>query len=124
MLISNIRSVLEICFKSNETLMIEGPHGIGKSEVVANFATENNMHNETLFLSNQEVGDLIGMPRSIERNGEVIHTWTKPIWLQKMEEAVMPAKFDVDDLEFSDEDFKAFVYSKLKELNEVSKGQI
>jgi hypothetical protein len=41
-----------------------------------------------------------------------------------MEEAVMPAKFDVDDLEFSDEDFKAFVYSKLKELNEVSKGQI
>ena len=124
MLISNIPSVLEICFKSNETLLIEGPHGIGKSEVVAGFTESTGMHNETLFLSNQEVGDLIGMPRTIEKHGELIHTWTKPIWLQRMEEAVFPSKMNIEDLEFLDDDFKTFVYSKLKEMNEISEGQV
>jgi len=115
MLISKIPEVLEICLKSDETLLMEGAHGIGKSEIVEEFMIKNGIHNETLFLSTQEVGDLIGMPRIIKKNGEKIHTWTKPIWLQRMEEAVMPSKMRFEDLEFADEEFKTFVENKLKE---------
>jgi MoxR-like ATPase len=115
MLISNIPAVLQLCFRSGETLMINGEHGIGKSDIIENFARDNDMVNETLFLSTQEIGDLVGNPVTVERHGDLIHTWTKPIWLKRLDEAVMPNEMMFDDLEFLDEGFKEFVQIKLKE---------
>lgn len=92
MTISEIKPMLTACQMAGDTLLVEGVHGIGKSQVAEQWAEENNVHLEVLFLSNQEVGDLIGMPRTVERDNEYITTWTKPIWLQRLEQASKAGK--------------------------------
>jgi len=75
--------ILETAKRSDENVLIEGVHGIGKSQRVKEYALSHNMHLEILYLSHQEVGDLIGMP-TIVNNTTV---WTKPSWLVRMDEA-------------------------------------
>lgn len=75
--------ILETAKRSNENVLIEGVHGIGKSLRVKEYAKKNNLHLEILYLSHQEVGDLIGIP-TISNNTTI---WTKPSWLTRMEEA-------------------------------------
>jgi hypothetical protein len=87
MLISEIKPMIQACHQADDCLLISGVHGIGKSQIAEQWANENNIHMETLFLSHQEVGDLIGMPRTIERDGEIVTMWTKPIWLQRLDQA-------------------------------------
>lgn len=41
------------------------------------------------MLGQQEVGDLIGIPHNVMRNGVMITEWSKPCWLQNMEEAAL-----------------------------------
>ena len=66
------------------SVMLRGVHGIGKSERVEfGYAKKNNYHFEPLFLSQQDVGDLIGLPK--ERDG--IQYWSKPGWFHRIEEA-------------------------------------
>ena len=83
--ITDAKLVIKAAAAADDTVLMEGLHGIGKSEVVGAFATENNYYMVPLFLSHQEVGDLIGMPRTTEVDGEIVMYWTKPIWLQRME---------------------------------------
>ena len=90
--ISKVKPMLQACFLANDTLLMEGKHGIGKSQIVEQWANENDVHMETLFLSHQEVGDLIGMPRTAEVNGEILTVWTKPSWLQRLDDASASGK--------------------------------
>ena len=78
-----LEKILTTAKLSSENVLIEGYHGIGKSEQVKNYAKQNNMHLEILYLSHQEVGDLIGIPYIVNNTT----MWTKPIWLVRMEEA-------------------------------------
>lgn len=83
-----LNKILEIARISDENVLIEGLHGIGKSEQVKEYADKQNLHLEILYLSHQEVGDLIGMPSIVEN----ITIWTKPSWLVRMEEATANGK--------------------------------
>jgi len=78
-----LEKILEIARLSSDNVLIEGYHGIGKSEQVKEYAKNNNLHLEILYLSHQEVGDLIGMPNIVKN----ITIWTKPSWLVRMQEA-------------------------------------
>jgi hypothetical protein len=71
---------------------MEGLHGIGKSQIVEQFAEESDIHLEILFLSHQEVGDLIGIPETIMLDGVSVTTWSVPIWLQRMKMAAKQGK--------------------------------
>ena len=117
MFIAEVPEILKICLEANETLLMEGSHGIGKSQISREFAEKENVHNETLFLSHQEVGDLIGMPRTVEVHGEFVTTWTKPIWLHRMERAVMRDEMKFNDIAFKDDDFREYVELYLKGKN-------
>lgn len=90
--ITTAKQVLEAAAIADDSLLMEGPHGIGKSQIVEQFVEEQNYHLEVLFLSHQEVGDIIGIPHMIERDGVQITTWSKPIWLQRMERAAQEGK--------------------------------
>jgi len=83
-----LENILEVARESNENVLIEGKHGIGKSEQVKNYAKNKNLHLEILYLSHQEVGDLIGIPTII--NNTTI--WAKPSWLVRMEDAASKGK--------------------------------
>ncbi|RLA84615.1 MAG: hypothetical protein DRG78_00925 [Epsilonproteobacteria bacterium] len=78
-----LSKILEVARLSDENVLIEGVHGIGKSQQVKDYAKKYNLHLEILYLSHQEVGDLIGMPTIVNN----ITIWTQPSWLVRMEEA-------------------------------------
>ena len=83
MKISQMKPVFKIAQLANDSIRMIGRHGIGKSQVVEDFAKENDYHIETLFLSQQEVADLIGIPENIDH----VTYWSKPVWLKRMEDA-------------------------------------
>ena len=85
--IAEAKCVIHAASVADDTVIIEGVHGIGKSDIVKQFAKENDYHIETLFLSQQEVGDLIGIPTIVEDNGNQLTVWSVPIWLQRMRDA-------------------------------------
>lgn len=84
--IKSASAIIKAAVTADDTVILEGKHGIGKSQIVKQFAEENGYHLEELFLSHNEIGDLIGIPHTIERNGKNITTWSVPIWLQRMYE--------------------------------------
>lgn len=90
--INDAKGILGISHKVNDAVLMKGVHGIGKSQIVKEFAKENNLHLEELFLSHQEVGDLIGIPHIVQKNGVEITTWSQPIWLQRLYEAAALGK--------------------------------
>jgi len=85
--INTTKKIIEAAALADDTVIMEGLHGIGKSNIVKQFAKENGYHIEELFLSHQEVGDLIGIPHIIQNDGTTITTWSTPIWLQRMFQA-------------------------------------
>lgn len=72
---------------AKDAVLMEGVHGIGKSSIVRQFAKEHGYHLEELFLSSQEVADIIGNMRTKEEDGELITTWSIPPWLHRMNKA-------------------------------------
>lgn len=85
---SQLEEIYKVACDTSVSVIVEGDHGIGKSESVYQFGKHNNFHVEPLFLSHQEVADLIGIP-TMERDSSnyALTTWSKPIWLHRMEEA-------------------------------------
>lgn len=90
---SQLEEIYKVACDTTVSVIVEGDHGIGKSESVYSFAKRNNFHVESLFLSHQEVADLIGIP-TMERDNEncALTTWSKPVWLHRMEEAAKNGK--------------------------------
>ena len=68
---------------NTHTIMLKGPHGIGKTEVVR-WLAQNVWHQECVeFLASQisDVGDLIGLPRINAETGET--EFVPPYWYKK-----------------------------------------
>lgn len=87
MKISDLKLTLKFANMTNDTVLIEGVHGVGKSSVVLQFSKEFNLGFIDLRLANNEVGDLIGNTEIHEdENGNKTTIWTKPSWLHRMEE--------------------------------------
>jgi len=110
--------LLAMTRKTGDVLYVEGPHGIGKSEMIAKWAEENGMHCIVLELATQEVGDLIGIPDKTD-DGRTI--WTKPDWMAEIEE--YDAK-GVPTLLFMDEVNRAQQDVKSATMNLVLNGRI
>jgi len=85
--ISEVKPLITQVQQANDSMLMTGVHGIGKSEVVEDWARENDVHLEILFLSNQEVGDLIGIPHNETVDGRVIEKWSVPSWLDRINQA-------------------------------------
>ena len=112
--ISMMPGMLTAAYWADDTVLMVGLHGIGKTDVVRQWANKNNFHLEVLYLANQEVGDLIGLPKTLDYNvpdgvdedgepkfrTESLTIWTKPIWLQKLDEAAktQPTVLFLDEL--------------------------
>ncbi len=85
--IDTVKQIIHAAAMSDDAVLIEGKHGIGKSIGVKDFAKDNGFHFEPLFLSQQEVGDLIGIPHTVVIEGMQVTVWSMPIWLQRINQA-------------------------------------
>ena len=103
MTINEISKLLGVCHKVNDALLIIGEAGVGKSQVVKQYAKDNDFHLEDLRLGNQEIGDLIGMPEV--KDG--VTNWTEPVWLHRMNTAGKPCVLFLDELNRAQTDVKA-----------------
>ena len=92
MKMQDLGNLLTAAHQADDSVLLTGLHGIGKTEIAIQWAKENNIHMEVLYLSNQEVGDLIGIPKVSKVNGEDVTLWTVPIWLQRLNEAAEEGK--------------------------------
>jgi len=86
--ISNVQPILKSAKIADDSVIMEGNHGIGKSAVVKQYCDENDYFYTVLFLSHQEVGDLIGIPTV--KDG--IQYWSVPSWLERMNEEAKKGK--------------------------------
>jgi hypothetical protein len=84
----HLETELKLAHLSNISVLVKGVHGIGKSERAEAYARKHGHHCEVLFLSHQETGDLIGIPK--EKND--ITYWTVPSWLDEMYKAAAEGK--------------------------------
>lgn len=96
--IKQVQSMLTDADNSNQVLLIESLHGIGKSSVVGQHAAKNGMHFEPLILSLMDTGDLIGIPESESIGGLKTTTWAAPDWYNRIVEAAWPSELVVDQL--------------------------
>lgn len=90
--IDSIKECIRAAMLADDTVIIEGVHGIGKSVGVKDFAQEEEYHFEPLFLSNQEVGDVIGSPDTVQVDDLKITTWSIPPWLHRINQAAAQGK--------------------------------
>lgn len=119
---SNTKLILKHALKTNDSVLINGKHGIGKTSVVEQFAAENNMFIETLILSLKDPSDLLGMPNADETETVKRTIWLEPDWFQKIVDKAWPIQFEYDDLRFNDACFKIFVDESIS--NGTDKTQI
>lgn len=88
-------------FDIKSPLCIWGTHGIGKTEIVKDFAKRNNMKFEYIAPAQfEEMGDLHGIPEVIETNGVKSTKFISPNWVPKEEG---PGILLLDDLNRADD---------------------
>lgn len=93
MKIEEVKEILTISYKAQDAVLLRGLHGVGKTEIVKEWAQENDFHLEVLYLSNQDVSDLIGIATIKEVfNGDDLTIWTVPSWLDNLRNASLQGK--------------------------------
>ena len=86
--ISNMKEIMGIAHRSQNAIHMIGHAGIGKTEIVKQFAKEQGYHCEVLQLTVMEEGDLMGMPViETDKYGSKVTTWAKPVWVQRINKA-------------------------------------
>ena len=85
--IKDAEQIIYAADSCNHVPLLVGPHGIGKSELVKQYAKENNLHCEVLILSLMDESDLLGIPYKVDRDDIVYTSWAAPVWLSRIIEA-------------------------------------
>lgn len=108
--IINVDKVIKAVDAADDSLIMEGLHGIGKSSVVQQYAEKNGYYLYELFLATQDVPDLIGnLSTETTPDGDSVTTWSKPKWLKRMEQASKEGKrcmLHLDELNRSEEEVR------------------
>ncbi len=105
--------MLKHAYDANDSVLLNGKHGIGKTSVIKQFAKENNMYLETLILSLKDPSDLLGMPHIDHAETQKRTQFAEPDWFQKIIDKAWPTKCDYNDLEFSDIEFQKYVETQI-----------
>lgn len=85
MFIKEFKQSLPYLIETGIVPVIIGKHGIGKSEAVKQFCTENMYKFVDLRLGTQDVGDLVGLPDFVKENGFNVATkFMMPNWMREL----------------------------------------
>ena len=112
--IISAKKIINLAIQAGDAVLMQGSHGIGKSDIAKQIAKENGYHIEVLFLALMEPGDLMGMPNIKDVGHTSITEWASPGWFQRMIDSAWAPEFNFSDLEFNDKDFEKFVISSIK----------
>ncbi len=82
-----LKTALTIAHAAQDHVHCVGAHGMGKTEIVKQWAKENNYHIEVLQLPILEVADLVGMPIIEDTKYGKVTSWAAPEWIMRIHEA-------------------------------------
>lgn len=100
--INEIKQIIAAADACGQVPLIEGLHGIGKSEGVYQYAQEANLYYEPLILSLMDTGDMLGMPDTVKVSGMLSTVWAAPSWYTNIVNAAWPEVMQLKDLVFND----------------------
>lgn len=109
MTINEIKLALAATDLCGQAPLIEGLHGVGKSDAIRQYAKENNLHCEILILSLMDTSDILGLPRAAVIGGQSTTIWSAPDWFNRIVDKAWGLNLDTDDLQFTDIEFKSLV---------------
>lgn len=112
--IAEIKQLIAEADMCGHVPLVEGVHGIGKSESAAQYAKENNMHYEPLILSLMDTGDMLGLPVTRNVGGLEATVWAAPSWYINIVNAAWPMTLELDQLQFIDDGFQQYLINNLK----------
>ncbi len=121
MKIGKIKTAMSIAHAAQDHVHIVGPHGMGKTEIVKEWAKDNDYHLEVLQLPILEVSDLVGMPHIEDTKEGLQTTWAAPGWINRIHKANNEGKHAVI---FLDELGRASVDVRQAALQLVLEGKI
>jgi len=111
----DLKQFISACDLCDQAPLISGTHGVGKSDSIKQYATEANLHRETLILSLMDEGDLLGIPRTAEVGGQTATVWAAPSWYNRILNAAWPIELLTSELSFKDDSFREVVLSSTTE---------
>lgn len=121
--IREIKQFIKAADLCNQVPLIEGVHGLGKSDTVRQYAKENSLHPEILILSLMDTSDLLGMPRTANIGGQQTTVWAAPQWFNNIVDRAWPTKVAYDDLQFKDKELQRRVSAQLG-TSSIDRGNI
>lgn len=99
--IKHIKECIKFSVKNSHEiklpLMLWGEHGIGKTEIVKQVATELDYNLIVLHLATQDIIDLIGRPITLNDGETQVQDWTVPMWLHRAQKFEQPTIFFLDE---------------------------
>ena len=113
MTINETKQLIAACDLIDKVPLISGLHGIGKSEIVKQYAAEQGLHNETMMMSLMDTGDIAGIPRTAEIGGQISTVWAAPQFITNIINQAWGKELYLEDLQFNDPAFKEFVLSRI-----------
>lgn len=119
---SELKDLIGLADICGHVPLIKGLHGLGKSEVVAQYALENNMYYEPLILSLMDTGDLLGLPNEKVVGGVSSTIWAAPSWYTNIVNAAWPKDLPIDRLQFNDERFHDYFFRSHQTEDIVDRG--
>lgn len=96
--ISEAKLLLGAAELANDSVIFEGKHGVGKSDIIKQYSRENNYFCQELFLSLFDTGDLAGIPRSVLIGTTPTTVWAAPDWFVSITDAAFPQVNRISDL--------------------------
>jgi len=124
--IDQVKKIIHAADICGHVPLLEGVHGIGKTEAPAQYAKENNMHSELLILSLMDTGDMLGNPRTRNIGGIESTTWAPPSWYTNIVNKAWPCSILLQDLQFADSAFEKYVLTNhsLIGLGTIDRGEL
>ena len=85
--ITQLTKAFSIAHAAQDNVHMVGQHGIGKTEIVKQWAQDNGYHLEVLQLPILETSDLVGMPDITDTKDGKVTTFAKPEWIERIHKA-------------------------------------
>lgn len=122
--LSTTKLFIDACYNANQVPLLDGVHGIGKSDAIKAVAAKHNAHCEILILSLMDTGDLIGLPRTTSVGGVLTTVWAAPDWYNRICNAALPPVLNTTSLTFANDDVKSFITKKIAKSKTIDRADL
>lgn len=124
--INETKKLLAAADYCGKSTIVQGLHGIGKTQAMEQYAREAGLNYVPLILSLMAPEDLLGRPDDVSIAGMQTMIWSAPDWYSEIVNLAWPPSLETSALKFNDPGFEKFVNNSLdlKKTPEISRDEL